>query len=83
MSHAQRLGEGTITRRQFVAEVLLLAKNVAPVIAGVHAKGVTHRDLTLNNLIIEKQPSSKIKIIDFGCAKKALKGMTALTGTVS
>ena len=36
----------------------------------IHQKGIIHRDLKLENLLISQPDSDEIKIIDFGLSKK-------------
>lgn len=38
----------------------------------MHHKGICHRDLKPDNILINKNNLKKIKIIDFGIAKKFL-----------
>ncbi|MDF1665541.1 MAG: serine/threonine-protein kinase [Planctomycetota bacterium] len=49
----------------------------ATAMAYAHKNGVLHRDLNPSNLVIEKE-SRKLKIIDFGLAKKATKSETSV-----
>lgn len=39
----------------------------------MHEKGVCHRDLKPDNILINKHDPSKIRIIDFGIARRYLK----------
>lgn len=48
----------------------------------LHEKGVVHRDLKLENLLLAKQNDiTHIKIADFGLAKKAAESMDTICGT--
>ncbi len=81
ISVSQRLDDGTIDMEQYMKEVLLLGKEVATVMANVHEKGITHRDLSPENFMVE-QASLKIQIIGFGSASMAVDGMTGIVTTL-
>lgn len=50
-----------------VAEALLIARQVAEGLAEAHDKGLLHRDLKSENVMVG--PKNRVKILDFGLAK--------------
>ena len=76
---------GDLTDRHFnEAECALVLSKILSAVAYMHEKGVVHRDLKLENVVLDK--ASTIKIIDFGLATKYLsdehKVMTDRVGTI-
>ena len=52
-----------------------LTAQVAAAVAYLHEKRIVHRDLKPDNLVFESSlPDSPIKLIDFGCARRAQSG---------
>ncbi|KAA8498252.1 Calcium-dependent protein kinase 1 [Porphyridium purpureum] len=50
-------------------EILLIAKQIFEVLAYLHANGIAHRDVKLENVVLTKQKgSSDVKLIDYGLA---------------
>ncbi|HEY6929820.1 MAG TPA: protein kinase [Thermoanaerobaculia bacterium] len=60
----RRLDTGPISQRQAVDYALQIAKGLA----GAHERGVLHRDLKPDNVIVTKD--DHVKILDFGLAKR-------------
>ena len=58
-----------------IKKVLEIAIQIAEGLAAAHEKGIVHRDIKSDNIILT--PKGKIKIMDFGLAK--LKGASRLT----
>ncbi len=58
-----------------LTQVLDVAMQIADGLATAHEKGIVHRDIKSDNIMIT--PKGKVKIMDFGLAK--LKGVTRLT----
>jgi serine/threonine-protein kinase len=76
-----RLAQGTLP----IASVLHIGAQIADALAAVHALGIVHRDLKLENLIlIEKdgQPDH-VKLIDFGIAQIGQQGTSVALGTAA
>lgn len=61
---AQRLKKGALT----VKQTLLLGQQIAEALAAAYERGIIHRDLKPGNIKINQE--GKVKILDFGIAKK-------------
>jgi predicted Ser/Thr protein kinase len=53
-----------------VAETVVLGRHVARALAEAHAHGVLHRDLKPTNLVLEGDDVERVKLIDFGVARR-------------
>jgi hypothetical protein len=58
-----------------LAEILRLGRQVCQAMAHAHTNGVIHRDLSLNNIMVDVK--GNVKILDFGLAR--VEGSTAMT----
>ncbi len=82
---AQRLRGGPLP----LAEAVRIARDVAEGLAAAHGKGIVHRDLKAENVMVT--PSGQVKVLDFGIAKQvgneetadeSLTDVGAVVGTV-
>ncbi len=56
------------------AEVQLFVKQMLPVLAHIHAKGIIHRDISPDNIILRQQDRLPV-LIDFGVVKEVVTRM--------
>ncbi len=61
-----------------VEEVRTLARRVASGLAAAHAKGVVHRDLSPDNIVLPGGRPEEAKLIDFGIAKVLAAGQETI-----
>lgn len=66
-SLAERLDREPLT----LAEVLAMGRRAAEALGAMHAHGVVHRDLKPSNLFLEGNDPERVKIIDFGIARRS------------
>ena len=62
-----------------ITQVIDIATQIASGLAAAHAKGIIHRDIKPQNILIDK--NGRVKILDFGLAK--LKSVSPLTKEAS
>jgi eukaryotic-like serine/threonine-protein kinase len=58
-----------------IDQVIAIATQIAEGLSAAHAKGIVHRDIKPQNILVDK--NNRVKILDFGLAK--LKGVSSLT----
>ena len=70
-----RLKAGPLTLDQSVS----VARQVAVALAAAHEKGIVHRDVKPTNVFLINGQTDRVKLLDFGIARRA--GMATLTST--
>ena len=75
---ATRLARAPLSTKESVA----CAIRVAEALSLAHARGIIHRDIKPNNLFLPDGAIERVKVIDFGIARRGGRGLTmALTRT--
>lgn len=73
---AHRLMRGPLS----VADAVLLLRSVAQTMSMVHEQGIVHRDLKPRNLFLPNGDLSRVKVLDFGIARRTVT-VHSMTGT--
>lgn len=73
-SLSDRLKDGPLS----LEEVDLLRRRIAPGLQAAHMLGITHRDVSPDNIILPGGQVTRAKIIDFGIAKSKLAEKTVI-----
>ena len=73
---AHRLLRGPLS----LADAVLLLRTVAQTMAVVHSQGIVHRDLKPRNLFLPNGDLSRVKVLDFGIARRTVT-VHSMTGT--
>ena len=68
-------------RRMDPRELLIIGQRVAEGLVATHAKGIIHRDLSPDNIILRHGDPTKATIIDFGIAKDTAVGARTIVGS--
>ena len=68
------------TRRMDPKELLIVAHRVAEGLVAAHGKGIVHRDLSPDNVVLRGGSAEKATIIDFGIAKDTAAGARTIVG---
>jgi eukaryotic-like serine/threonine-protein kinase len=67
-------------RRMGERELLIVAHRVAEGLAAAHARGIVHRDLSPDNIVLRDGAPERATIIDFGIAKDTGAGARTIVG---
>lgn len=67
-------------RRMDVRELMIIAHRVAEGLVAAHARGIVHRDLSPDNVVLRDGAAEKATIIDFGIAKDTSAGAKTIVG---
>lgn len=67
-------------RRMDVRELMIIAHRVAEGLVAAHARGIVHRDLSPDNVVLRDGAAEKATIIDFGIAKDTSTGAKTIVG---
>lgn len=79
----QTLSDCLSTRGLTFAESVRIVRALASALAVAHARGVVHRDVKPQNILLEAGDVTRVKLIDFGVARWAGDGVgLTQTGTV-
>ncbi|MGC4090660.1 MAG: protein kinase [Polyangiaceae bacterium] len=81
----QRRAGGSVASQSYLSELYRLSYEVAKAMAAAHARGVVHRDLKPDNVLVARRgserASERIKIVDFGIAKAPLGVLAGVAAT--
>jgi hypothetical protein len=84
--HGETLTQWREDRNPSLMERLTMAESVARILAGVHDRGVIHRDLSASNLLVDKRGDVQLIDLDLSTTRKRaqidLTGVADLTGTL-
>jgi hypothetical protein len=67
-------------RRMDPRELMIIAHRVAEGLVTAHARGIVHRDLSPDNVVLRDGAAEKATIIDFGIAKDTSAGAKTIVG---
>ncbi len=67
-------------RRMDARELMIIAHRVAEGLVAAHARGIVHRDLSPDNVVLRDGAPEKATIIDFGIAKDTSAGAKTIVG---
>jgi serine/threonine protein kinase len=67
-------------RRMDPRELMIIAHRVAEGLVSAHARGIVHRDLSPDNVVLRDGAAEKATIIDFGIAKDTSAGAKTIVG---
>ncbi len=67
-------------RRMDPRELMIIAHRVAEGLVAAHARGIVHRDLSPDNVVLRDGEAGRATIIDFGIAKDTSAGARTIVG---
>ncbi|MFC3086580.1 serine/threonine-protein kinase [Tabrizicola soli] len=67
-------------RRMDARELMIIAHRVAEGLVAAHARGIVHRDLSPDNVVLRDGEAGRATIIDFGIAKDTSTGAKTIVG---
>ncbi len=67
-------------RRMDPRELMIIAHRVAEGLVAAHARGIVHRDLSPDNIVLRDNAPERATIIDFGIAKDTAAGAKTIVG---
>jgi serine/threonine protein kinase/tetratricopeptide (TPR) repeat protein len=65
-----------------LAETLVVGRRTAEALGAMHGRGVVHRDLKPSNLFLEGKDAERVKLIDFGIARRSVGPDVTRTGVL-
>ncbi|WP_374432420.1 serine/threonine-protein kinase [Tabrizicola sp.] len=74
------MNEIMMRRRMDARELMIIAHRVAEGLVAAHARGIVHRDLSPDNVVLRDGAAEKATIIDFGIAKDTSAGAKTIVG---
>jgi len=74
------MNDAMLDRRLDEHDLMIIAHRVAEGLVATHAKGVVHRDLSPDNIILRDGDPQQATIIDFGIAKDTAAGARTIVG---
>ncbi|TCO70536.1 serine/threonine protein kinase [Rhodovulum euryhalinum] len=74
------MNDEMLARRMDAHDLMVIAHRVASGLVATHARGVVHRDLSPDNIILRGGAPEKATIIDFGIAKDTAAGARTIVG---
>ncbi|MGL4236913.1 serine/threonine-protein kinase [Tabrizicola sp.] len=74
------MSEVMMRRRMDPRELMIIAHRVAEGLVAAHARGIVHRDLSPDNIVLRDSAPERAVIIDFGIAKDTSAGARTVVG---
>ena len=81
----RRRADTSVASQSYLSELCRLGYEVAKAMAAAHARGVVHRDLKPDNVLVTRREaaraSERVKIVDFGIAKAPIGVLAGVAAT--
>ncbi|MBN8632081.1 MAG: serine/threonine protein kinase [Rhodobacterales bacterium] len=74
------MNDAMMRRRMEPRELMIIAHRVAEGLVAAHGRGIVHRDLSPDNVVLRDGAAEKATIIDFGIAKDTSTGAKTIVG---